>query len=390
MKNSKITEQEIEQARKQMREMMDVVTPKHLYDYLNEHVIGQDEAKKIISVVVYNHYKRFCDSIFGYTKGMKNNPYEDVTIEKTSALILGNTGSGKTYMLRMLANYLNIPFYIQDSCTLSESGYVGDDVENAILGAFRASGGNILATQYAIVVFDEFDKLSRKSENSSITRDVGGEGVQQSLLKLVEGSVVNVPPNGGRKHPEQECIQIDTSNILFFGIGAFAGIEDIIKERKNKHENPIGFNTFTNSEKSEDEDLLADVTTEDLKKFGFIPELIGRFPLITHVKPLTEEQLYQILIEPKNSIVKQYQKLLWMDNIELSFNEESLRLIAHEAAKKETGARSLRGVLDKVLADLMFEYGGYHKKKMKVVVTKEIVEKHTENDYLDDKGKKVA
>lgn len=382
-KQKQMVNQELEETRKQMREMMDVVTPKHLYDYLNEHVIGQEEAKKLISVVVYNHYKRFCDAIFGYTHGMENNPYEDVTIEKSCALILGNTGCGKTYMLRMLANYLKIPFYIQDSCSLSESGYVGDDVENAILGAYRASGGNIISTQFAIVVFDEFDKLSRKSENASITRDVGGEGVQQSLLKLVEGSIVNVPPNGGRKHPEQECIQIDTSNILFFGIGAFDGLERIIEKRKNKKK--IGFNSIVNNNETEEEDYLADVTTEDLRKYGFIPELIGRFPLITHVKPLTEDQLYQILIEPKNSIVKQYQKLLWIDNIDLTFEEEALRLIAAEAAKKKTGARSLRGVLDKILADLMFNYGGYHKDNITLNVTKDMVEEHIEQTFVEKK-----
>ena len=386
MQNEKYTDQEIEEARKQMRTMMDKVTPKHLYDYLNQHVIGQEEAKKIISVVVYNHYKRFCDAIFGYTKGMDKNPYEDVTIEKSSSLILGHTGCGKTYMLRMLANYLNIPFYIQDSTSLSESGYVGDDVENAILGAFRASGGNLLATHYAIIVFDEFDKLSRKSENASITRDVGGEGVQQSLLKLVEGAIVNVPPNGGRKHPEQECIQIDTSNILVFGIGAFDGIEGIIEKRLNR-KTKIGFNTFNNvhTQEDKDEDLLSQVTTEDLKRYGFIPELIGRFPLITHVKPLTEEQLYQILTEPKNSIVKQYQKLFWIDNVDLSFEDDALRLIASEAAKKKTGARSLRGVLDKTLAELMFDYGGYHKKKTKLKLTKDMVEKHIETVFEEKK-----
>lgn len=386
MQNENYTDQEIEEARKQMRTMMDKVTPKHLYDYLNQHVIGQEEAKKIISVVVYNHYKRFCDAIFGYTKGMDKNPYEDVTIEKSSSLILGHTGCGKTYMLRMLANYLNIPFYIQDSTSLSESGYVGDDVENAILGAFRASGGNLLATHYAIIVFDEFDKLSRKSENASITRDVGGEGVQQSLLKLVEGAIVNVPPNGGRKHPEQECIQIDTSNILFFGIGAFDGIEGIIEKRLNR-KTKIGFNSFNNTQTQEDkdEDLLSQVTTEDLKRYGFIPELIGRFPLITHVKPLTEEQLYQILTEPKNSIVKQYQKLFWIDNVDLSFEDDALRLIASEAAKKKTGARSLRGVLDKTLAELMFDYGGYHKKKTKLKVTKDMVENHIETVFEEKK-----
>ena len=386
MQNKNYTDQEIEDARKQMRTMMDKVTPKHLYDYLNQHVIGQEEAKKIISVVVYNHYKRFCDAIFGYTKGMDKNPYEAVTIEKSSSLILGHTGCGKSYMLRMLANYLNIPFYIQDSTSLSESGYVGDDVENAILGAFRASGGNLLATHYAIIVFDEFDKLSRKSENASITRDVGGEGVQQSLLKLVEGAIVNVPPNGGRKHPEQECIQIDTSNILFFGVGAFDGIERIIEKRLNR-KTKIGFNSFNNiqTQEDKDEDLLSQVTTEDLKRYGFIPELIGRFPLITHVKPLTEEQLYQILTEPKNSIVKQYQKLFWIDNVDLSFEDDALRLIASEAAKKKTGARSLRGVLDKTLAELMFDYGGYHKKKAKLKVTKDMVENHIETAFEEKK-----
>lgn len=386
MQNKNYTDQEIEEARKQMRTMMDKVTPKHLYDYLNQHVIGQEEAKKIISVVIYNHYKRFCDAIFGYTKGMDKNPYEDVTIEKSSSLILGHTGCGKSYMLRMLANYLNIPFYIQDSTSLSESGYVGDDVENAILGAFRASGGNLLATHYAIIVFDEFDKLSRKSENASITRDVGGEGVQQSLLKLVEGAIVNVPPNGGRKHPEQECIQIDTSNILFFGIGAFDGIERIIEKRLNR-KTKIGFNSFNNvhTQEDKDEDLLSQVTTEDLKRYGFIPELIGRFPLITHVKPLTEGELYQILTEPKNSIVKQYQKLFWIDNVDLSFEDDALRLIASEAAKKKTGARSLRGVLDKTLAELMFDYGGYHKKKTKLKVTKDMVENHIETAFEEKK-----
>ena len=386
MQNKNYTDQEIEEARKQMRTMMDKVTPKHLYDYLNQHVIGQEEAKKIISVVVYNHYKRFCDAIFGYTKGMDKNPYEDVTIEKSSSLILGHTGCGKSYMLRMLANYLNIPFYIQDSTSLSESGYVGDDVENAILGAFRASGGNLFATHYAIIVFDEFDKLSRKSENASITRDVGGEGVQQSLLKLIEGGIVNVPPNGGRKHPEQECIQIDTSNILFFGIGAFDGIEGIIEKRLNR-KTKIGFNSFNNvqTQEDKDEDLLSQVTTEDLKRYGFIPELIGRFPLITHVKPLTEGELYQILTEPKNSIVKQYQKLFWIDNVDLSFEDDALRLIASEAAKKKTGARSLRGVLDKTLAELMFDYGGYHKKKTKIKVTKDMVENHIESVFEEKK-----
>lgn len=373
MTNKQQSKEEIEEIKKQMRDLMNVVTPKHLYDYLNQHVIGQYEAKKLISVAVYNHYKRFCDSIYGYTNDVKDNPYKDVTIEKTSCIIAGESGTGKTYMLRMLAKYLNIPFYIQDSCTLSASGYVGDDVENAILGALRDANYNIQATQHAIIVFDEFDKLSRKSENPSITRDVGGEGVQQSLLKLVEGTIVNVPPNGGRKHPEQECIPVDTSNILFFGIGAFDGLEKIIERRKNKK--TIGFNSISCNQNDE-EDLLADITTDDLKKFGLIPELIGRFPLVTHTKKLTEEELFQILTEPKSSIIKQYQKMMWIDNIELLFEEKALKEIAHIAFEKKIGARGLRGVIDKVLSDIMFENGGFHEEKKKILIKKSDILKY--------------
>lgn len=378
------TKEEIEEIKKQMRDLMNVVTPKHLYDYLNEHVIGQEEAKKLISVAVYNHYKRFCDNIYGYTNDIEDNPYKDVTIEKSNVICAGPTGCGKTYMLRMLAKYLNIPFYISDSSSLTQAGYVGDDVENCVLGALRDCNFNVQAAQHAIIVLDEFDKLSRKGENTSITRDVGGEGVQQSLLKLVEGHKVQVPPNGGRKHPEQQCIEVDTTNILFFGIGAFDGLEKIIEKRKNKK--TIGFNIDT-TQNDVEEDLLADITTEDLKKFGLIPELIGRFPLVTHVKSLTEEQMFQVLTEPKNSIIKQYQKMMWMDNVELTFDEDALRAIAKNASEKKTGARALRGVIDKVLADLMFEYGGYNKTKVKVSVTKEMVDKYINKE---NQGKEAA
>lgn len=381
-KQNQQTQEEIQEIKKQMRDLMNVVTPKHLYDYLNQHVIGQEEAKKYISVAVYNHYKRFCDTIYGYTQGEENNPYEDVTIEKSNVIVAGPTGCGKTYMLRMLAKYLNIPFYVSDCSSLTQSGYVGDDVENCVLGALRDCNFNIQATQHAIIVLDEFDKISRKGENTSITRDVGGEGVQQSLLKLVEGHKVQVPPNGGRKHPEQQCIEVDTSNILFFGIGAFDGLERIIEKRKNKK--TIGFNTIISDNNSdEDEDLLADITTEDLKKFGLIPELIGRFPLVTHVKNLTEDELYQVLIEPKSSIIKQYQKMMWIDNIDLTFEEDALRLIAKNASEKKTGARALRGVIDTVLADLMFEYGGYNKEKVNLIVTKEMVSKYLSNNKVN-------
>ena len=374
-KQTQQTQEEIQEIKQQMRDLMNVVTPKHLYDYLNQHVIGQEEAKKYISVAVYNHYKRFCDTIYGYTQGEKNNPYEDVTIEKSNVIIAGPTGCGKTYMLRMLAKYLNIPFYVSDASSYTEAGYVGDDVENCVLGALRDCNFNVQPAQHAIIVLDEFDKISRKGENMSITRDVGGEGVQQSLLKLVEGHKVQVPPNGGRKHPEQECIEVDTTNILFFGIGAFDGLEHIIEKRKNKK--AIGFNTIISDNNfEEDEDILADITTEDLKKFGLIPELIGRFPLITHVKNLTEDELYQVLIEPKNSIIKQYQKMMWIDNIDLTFEEDALRMIAKDASEKKTGARALRGVIDTVLADLMFEYGGYNETKVQLNVTKEMVDKY--------------
>ena len=374
---NKQTQEEIDEIKKQMRELMNVVTPKHLYDYLNEHVIGQYEAKKLISVAVYNHYKRFIDNIYGYTNDIEDNPYKDVTIEKSNVICAGPSGCGKTFMLRMLAKYLNIPFYISDSSSMTQAGYVGDDVENCVLGALRDCNFNVQAAQHAIIVLDEFDKLSRKGENVSITRDVGGEGVQQSLLKLVEGHKVQVPPNGGRKHPEQECIEVDTTNILFFGIGAFEGLDRIIEKRMNKK--TLGFEAITKNDKDEKErDFLSDITTEDLKKFGLIPELIGRFPLVTHVKPLTEDQLYQILVEPKNSIIKQYQKMMWIDNIDLSFDEDALRLIAKNASEKKTGARALRGVLDKVLADLMFDYGGYNEKKVKLNITKEMVENYLE------------
>ena len=373
-KAEEVSLEEVNEIKAQMREIMDKVTPKYLYDYLNQYVIGQEEAKKYISVAVYNHYKRFMDNIYGYTQGEENNPYSDVEIEKSNTIICGPSGTGKTFMLRMLAKHLNIPFHIADASGLTAAGYVGADVESVVLGALRDCKFNIQAAQHAIIVFDEFDKISRKSENTSITRDVGGEGVQQSLLKLVEGTTVDVPPNGGRKHPEQECIPVDTTNILFFGIGAFDGLEKIIEKRKNKK--VIGFNSIMNGTNDEEEDLLADVTTDDLKKFGFIPELIGRFPLVTHTKHLTEEQLFQILKEPKNSLVKQYQKLFWIDNVDLTFDDDALRRIAKEAYEKKTGARSLRGVIDKLLADVMFDYGGYNKEKVTLTITADMVSKY--------------
>lgn len=365
-----LTQEEIKEIKAQMRDVMDKVTPKYLYDYLNQYVIGQEEAKKYISVAVYNHYKRFMDNIYGYTRNDENNPYQDVEIEKSCAVVVGPSGTGKTYMLRLLAKHLNIPFYISDVTKVTESGFVGDDVETVVLGVIRAANYNLQAAQHGIIVLDEIDKLSRKGENPTITRDVGGEGVQQSLLKIVEGTNVLVPPNGGRKHPEMECIEVNTSNMLFIGAGAFDGLEKIIDKRRNKKR--IGFNAEGNN--SEKDDSLSDITTEDLIKFGMIPELVGRFPVITHTNKLTKEELVKILKEPKNSIIKQYQKLFWIDNINLEFDEDTYDIIGELAFKKNTGARGLRGVLDMVLSNLMFEYGGYQKKKVTLHVTKEMIE----------------
>lgn len=380
-KNMTPSKEEINEIKEQMRDLIDKVTPQTLYEYLNKHVIGQEDAKRYISVAVYNHYKRFMDNIYGFTKDAENNPYENVTIEKSNALILGPSGSGKTLMLKTLAKYLKIPFYICDTTKLTESGFVGEDVENVVLGALRDCNFNVTAAQHAIIVLDEIDKISRKGDSPSITRDVNGEGVQQSLLKIVEGCEVSVPPNGGRKHPEQQCIPVDTTNILFVGIGAFDGLERIIAKRR-KTNSSIGFN-FESKQQNKEECPLQYVTGQDLKKYGLIPELVGRFPVITYTNALSEEDLVRILTEPESSIIKQYQKLMWMDNIELKFNHDALLLVAHIANEMKNGARGLRGILDKVLTDIMFENGGRQKKTKTIVITKDMVEKY--NPFNDEK-----
>lgn len=348
---------------------MFIPSPKQLYQHLNDYVIGQDDAKKTLAVAIYNHFKRFMINVYGVTKNVKSyEKYEDVFIEKSNVLMLGNSGTGKTYMVKTLCNFLNIPCYIADSTKLTESGYVGDDVENILVGLLKSSDYNIEMAQCGVVVLDEIDKLSRKGENVSITRDVGGEGVQQGLLKIVEGGIISVPPQGGRKHPQQKCIDIDTTNILFIALGAFEGIERVIEKRLNT--NRIGFNTTQTYNK--DSDILSNVDTADIRQYGLIPELLGRFPIITHTNPLTEDDMIKILSDTKNSAIRQYQKLLSVDNIKLDFTENALRTIAHKAIITKTGARGLKKIIENVLMNIMFEFGG-NTEKTDIIIDEDFI-----------------
>ena len=368
---------EDEKAGYSLNELNDIPSPKEIKAVLDDYVIGQEEAKKTLSVAVYNHYKRIAH------EEVQNK--DDVEIQKSNILLLGPTGCGKTLLARTLAKILNVPFAIADATTLTEAGYVGEDVENILLKLIQAADGDIQKAEKGIIYIDEIDKITRKSENPSITRDVSGEGVQQALLKIIEGTIASVPPQGGRKHPNQELIQINTENILIICGGAFEGLENIIKDRTG--EKAIGFGTQIKSQKEINKyEIFQELLPQDLLKFGLIPEFIGRLPIVATLKDLDREALIQILVEPKNSLVKQYQKLFEIDGVELVFEQEALEAIVDKAIERKTGARGLRSIIEERMRDIMFEIPS-NPDIEKCIITKETILENKGPELVINKNK---